>query len=77
MFHKNIGKIDKIIRITIGLLFLCLGYYYHTYWGLIGILPILTVTVSFCPLYAILGIHTCPMDEKETTSSPEMPAPKI
>ena len=61
---KNVGSIDKVIRYIIGvallsLLFLIPGNL--KFLGLIGLVLILTAAFSFCPLYAILGIKTCPV----------------
>ncbi|MGB8451791.1 MAG: DUF2892 domain-containing protein [Anaerocolumna sp.] len=58
---KNIGRIDKIIRIIIGLALLSLLFILEgnlKYLGLIGIIPIVTASISFCPLYTIFGIKT-------------------
>ena len=58
---KNVGKIDKIIRIILGLIFLSLLFILEgnlKYLGLIGIVPILTASISFCPIYKIFGIKT-------------------
>lgn len=58
---KNIGKIDKIIRIILGLILLSLLFILEgnlKYLGLIGIVPILTASISFCPIYKIFGIKT-------------------
>ena len=59
---KNVGKIDKVIRFIVGLSLLSLLYFMNgnlKYLGLIGLVPILTATVSYCPLYSIFGIKTC------------------
>lgn len=58
---KNIGKIDRIIRIILGLVFLSLLFILEgnlKYIGLVGIIPILTASIGFCPLYKIFGINT-------------------
>lgn len=55
---SNVGKIDKVIRITLGLLIGALGYYYKSWWGLVGLVPILTSIISWCPLYVPFGIKT-------------------
>lgn len=55
---KNVGKIDKAIRLIAGLIVGGLGIYYQSWWGLIGIIPIATSLMSFCPFYPILGIKT-------------------
>jgi len=59
---KNVGSIDKVVRFIVGLLLLSLLFFVNgnlKYLGLIGLVPILTVTFSFCPLYSIIGIKTC------------------
>jgi len=55
---KNVGKIDKILRVIIGLIIGGLGYYYQTWWGLIGVVPVLTALISFCPFYPVFKIKT-------------------
>lgn len=58
--RKNVGTIDKIARIILGLGLLSLTVIGpKSMWGLIGIVPLLTAAVSFCPFYPILGINTC------------------
>lgn len=57
----NIGRTDKIIRIVIGLLLLSLFFVLpdESRWlALVGLLPIATTVVSFCPLYRLLGMNT-------------------
>ena len=62
----NVGTIDRIIRIVAGLAILAAGYYFKSWWGLIGCLPILTGTIRFCPAYLPFGLNTCarPADKK-------------
>lgn len=58
----NEGKIDRIIRIIVGLGLLSLVFIGpQTLWGLVGLVPLLTGAVGFCPLYKVLGFDTCPM----------------
>lgn len=66
---KNVGTIDRILRIIAGavLIAYALGLVapdtgYNVY-GWIGIIPILTAVVSFCPAYRILGIRTCKVSD--------------
>jgi len=57
--NKNVGSIDRIIRVIVG--FVLLGLYFwdpQTAWGLIGIIPILTALVGYCPLYSPLKLST-------------------
>lgn len=55
----NVGKIDRLARIIIGLVLLSLVFVGpKTMWGLIGLILLGTAAINFCPLYAILGIKT-------------------
>jgi len=56
----NVGGIDRIIRIIAGLAILGAGYYFKSWWGLIGIGPLLTGVFRFCPAYLPIGVSTCP-----------------
>jgi Inner membrane protein YgaP-like, transmembrane domain len=59
VMKKNVGRIDRVLRIVIGLVIIGAGVYYHSWWGAIGALPLLTAVVGWCPPYALLGIDTC------------------
>jgi len=57
---KNVGQIDRLIRIIIGLALITLAATGTIGpWGYIGILPLLTALLRTCPAYTILGINTC------------------
>jgi hypothetical protein len=57
---RNIGSMDRVIRIVVGLAILSLYFVGpKSVWALIGIVPILTALIGWCPPYAILGINTC------------------
>lgn len=57
---RNVGSLDQFVRLLIGLAMLSLIFVGpKTYWGLLGIVPLLTAAVGFCPLYRILGLSTC------------------
>jgi hypothetical protein len=65
--QKNVGSVDKVVRIIIGLALLSLLVLRNdsSRWlGLIGIVPLLTVALSWCPLYTLLGIRTCAATDK-------------
>lgn len=54
---KNIGKIDKIIRIVVGLGLLASVFVGPaTPWGWLGLVPLVTALVGSCPIYPLLGI---------------------
>lgn len=60
MFKVNVGGIDRLLRIVVGIVLLALAFVGpRTPWGLIGIVPLVTGLFSTCPLYSLLGIRTC------------------
>ncbi|MBI5891381.1 MAG: DUF2892 domain-containing protein [Nitrosomonadales bacterium] len=61
----NVGSIDRILRIVVGLALIgatLAGML--PVWGWIGVVPLLTGILKFCPAYAIFGMSTCPMQQK-------------
>jgi len=60
---RNIGKTDRIVRVLIGLILIALGAYFKSWWGAIGLLPIITAAVGWCPPYRLLGISTHPVKD--------------
>jgi hypothetical protein len=61
--EPNVGKNDQIFRVIVGVLILAAGWYYQTWLGLIGIIPIIIAYVRFCPLYPMLKMNT--LDKKK------------
>ena len=60
----NVGGADRVVRIIIGLALLSLLFILPAptkWWGLVGVVPLLTAFMSFCPLYSIIGVNTCPV----------------
>jgi len=55
----NVGNLDRILRYVVGLALLGAGLYFKSWWGLVGLLPILTGLVRFCPAYLPIGLNTC------------------
>ena len=56
----NVGGIDKIARIGVGLLLIVLALMGTIGpWGWIGIVPLATGLFNFCPVYSLMGISTC------------------
>jgi len=56
--NKNIGNIDKVLRIVVAIIIIGYGVINQSLLGLIAIVPLATALVSWCPLYTILGIKT-------------------
>lgn len=61
---SNVGTTDRIIRIIIGVAGLVVGWYFHSYWGLAALLPLLTGLFKWCGLYSLLGVSTCRLKRK-------------
>lgn len=55
----NVGSTERLLRIIVGVVIIALGIYYGSWWGVIGLVPLLTGLSRFCPLYSMLGMNTC------------------
>ena len=54
----NVGRTERMLRVIAGIIIIGIGVYYQSWWGVIGIVPLLTGLFRFCPLYSMLGIST-------------------
>jgi hypothetical protein len=64
-FKNNVGKIDRIIRIVVGVILVGNVFYALQHpIGWLGVILIVTGIVGKCPLYSIIGINTKPLAEK-------------
>lgn len=59
---KNVGSIDRILRILIGLGLIGWGFYAQNWWGAVGAVPLLTALIGWCPAYLPFGIRTTKAD---------------
>lgn len=60
----NVGRLDQIIRVILGILLITLTVTdVIGVWGYIGIIPLFTGLLRWCPLYTLLGVQTCPVHE--------------
>lgn len=58
--NRNMGNTDRMLRFGIGALLIILALTGTIgAWGWIGIVPIATAALNFCPAYRLLGINTC------------------
>jgi len=55
---KNMGKGDRILRLILGIVIIAVGIYYQSWWGAIGLIPVLTAAINWCPLYVPFKIST-------------------
>lgn len=61
MFKTNEGRIDRTLRVMAGLALIALVFVGpQTPWGWIGLVPLITGLIGWCPVYTLLGIRTCP-----------------
>ena len=59
---RNEGTPDRALRVVLGLVLVSLVFVGpQTAWGWVGLIPLATGLVGYCPLYAILGLNTCPV----------------
>ena len=56
---KNVGNADRAIRAVIGLALIGWGVATQNWWGAIGIIPLFTAAIGWCPAYVPLGMSTC------------------
>lgn len=62
MFKSNVGSIDRILRVVLGLALIAMTLTGTIgAWGWIGVVPLLTAALGSCPLYSVLGMSTCPL----------------
>lgn len=57
----NVGGIDKVVRIVVGVALLAWALLGGPAWAWIGVLPLATGLVNWCPAYSLLGMNTCPL----------------
>jgi hypothetical protein len=68
---KNVGGVDKVLRIVVGLALLAFavtgipatGY---NWLGWIGVVPLATALLGWCPAYTLLGLSTCPLSSSRS-----------
>lgn len=61
----NVGGIDRILRIVVGIVLIGLAATGTVgWWGWLGVVPLATGLFRFCPMYRLLGMSTCPVQNK-------------
>jgi len=59
----NVGGIDRTLRIILGVVIVLAGLYFKSWWGAVGIIPIITGAIRWCPAYLPFGFSTCKSDK--------------
>jgi len=63
---RNVGNLDRILRVILGVVLISLVFVGpKTAWGWIGVIPLVTAFIGFCPAYRLLGICTAARNSKE------------
>lgn len=63
----NVGGIDKVLRIAVGVVLIAVAALGMAPWwiGVIGVVPLATGLLGWCPAYSLFGMSTCPAKDKE------------
>ena len=61
---SNVGGIDKIIRILAGVALIAWALMGGPVWAWIGVVPLATGLLGWCPAYTLFGMNTCPLGKK-------------
>ena len=64
---NNVGSLDRVVRIIMGLGLLSLVFLLNgslRWIGLMGLVPLMTAVMGFCPLYRVFGLSTCPLSKQ-------------
>lgn len=57
---RNVGSLDRVLRVVLGLLVLSQVFVgLQTPWAWLGVIPLATAVFGYCPAYSLLGVNTC------------------
>ncbi|WP_041766555.1 YgaP family membrane protein [Psychromonas ingrahamii] len=62
---NNVGGIDRALRIIVGLVVIAAGVYFQNWWGAVGLIPLFTGSMRWCPAYLPFGISSCASGKSE------------
>jgi len=55
---KNVGSVDRLLRLIVGAVIVVWGVYSESWWGLVGLVPLMTGLLNWCPIYIPFKIST-------------------
>lgn len=65
MLCRNLGPVDRALRAIVGLILISLTVVGpQSWWGLIGLIPLLTAFVGSCPAYTLFGLSSCKTEDR-------------
>ena len=56
---NNVGGIDRSLRVLAGIAIIAAGIFYQNYWAAIGLVPLVTGAIGWCPAYRLFGMSSC------------------
>jgi hypothetical protein len=56
--QANVGNVDRAVRIIAGVAIIAAGVYFQSWWGAVGLVPLATGLVGWCPAYCPLKLST-------------------
>ncbi len=66
--QRNVGTVDRVIRIVVGLVLISLVFWGpQTNWGWIGLIPLISGILGWCPAYSLLGVNTCSAEHRASS----------
>jgi hypothetical protein len=69
----NVGAADRVIRVILGIAIIVWGIMAKNWWGVIGLLPLLTGIIGWCGLYQVMGKMSCPFSKKDDGQKDDKP----
>lgn len=54
----NMGGLDRVLRVVLGIALIAWGLYSGSLWGAVGVVPLLTAGLKWCPFYTLIGVCT-------------------
>lgn len=64
---RNVGSVDRFIRVLVGVGVLSWGIATANRWGVLGVVPLATGLLGFCPAYLPFGLRTCEVAREAST----------
>ena len=61
----NVAGVDRTLRIILGIAIIAAGIFYQSYWGAIGLIPLFTGLIGWCPAYLPFGMSTCKVKQND------------
>jgi len=61
IMEKNVCGKEKIARASLGILIIIAGLYFGSWWGAVGVIPLLTAVIGYCPVTRLFRFSSCPV----------------